>query len=248
MTQAHPQGVGSDAVRVLVCDDFVVMRAALARALESDPAIRVVARVADGKQALAEVQRQTIDVVVLDIEMPVMDGLTALPRLMRAAPRLRVLMASTLTTRGAEVTLQALRLGAADYVAKPSAIAGQGAELFRRELLDKVRALAPRRPRPANARSASQATPATPRPAPVAPPRLLAIGSSTGGPARPVRGTRTRRADSGGPDPTHACRLHAHPRPAHHPRRRPALWRSRRRRGVAARMDLSGAGRPAFAG
>jgi two-component system, chemotaxis family, protein-glutamate methylesterase/glutaminase len=122
MTQAHPQGVGSDAVRVLVCDDFVVMRAALARAFESDPAIRVVARVADGKQALAEVQRQTIDVVVLDIEMPVMDGLTALPRLMRAAPRLRVLMASTLTTRGAEVTLQALRLGAADYVAKPSAI------------------------------------------------------------------------------------------------------------------------------
>ncbi|MBV8870434.1 MAG: chemotaxis response regulator protein-glutamate methylesterase [Acetobacteraceae bacterium] len=182
MTLSPPFGAGSDAVRVMVCDDSVVMRAALARALESDPAVRVVARVADGKQALAEAQRQPIDVVVLDIEMPVMDGLTALPLLLRAVPRLRVLMASTLTTRGAEVTLQALRLGAADYVAKPSAIAGQSAELFQRELLDKVRALAPRRPRPVNARPASHAAPATPRPAPVAPPRLLAVGSSTGGP------------------------------------------------------------------
>ena len=127
-------------------------------------------------------QRQPVDVLVLDIETPVMDGLTALPLLMRAAPRLRVLMASTLTTRGAEVTLQALRLGAADYVAKPSAVAGQNAELFRRELLDKVRAFAPRRPHPANARSANHATPAMPRPAPVASPRLLAIGNSTGGP------------------------------------------------------------------
>ncbi|MBV8615672.1 MAG: chemotaxis response regulator protein-glutamate methylesterase [Acetobacteraceae bacterium] len=166
----------------MVCDDSVVMRAALARALESDPTVRVVARVADGKQAIAEAQRQPIDVAVLDVEMPVMDGLTALPLLLRAAPRLRVLMASTLTTRGAEVTLQALRLGAADYVAKPSAIAGQDAELFRRELLDRVKALAPRRPRPANAKPAGRAAPATPRPAPVAPPRLLAVGSSTGGP------------------------------------------------------------------
>ena len=127
MTPVRPRDIKADAVRVMVCDDSVVMRAALARALESDPAVRVVARAADGKQALAEVQRQPVDVLVLDIEMPVMDGLTALPLLMRAAPRLRVLMASTLTTRGAEVTLQALRLGAADYVAKPSSVAGQNA-------------------------------------------------------------------------------------------------------------------------
>lgn len=182
MTPAEPCLSNSDAVRVMVCDDSVVMRAAIVRALEGDPTVRVVARVADGKQALAEVQRQPIDVLVLDIEMPVMDGLTALPLLMRAAPLLRVLMASTLTTRGAEVTLQALRLGAADYVAKPSAVAGQSAELFRRELLNKVKALAPRRSRSSSPRHAPIIAPARTRSGPVAPPRLLAIGSSTGGP------------------------------------------------------------------
>ncbi len=182
MTPAEPRLSDADAVRVMVCDDSVVMRATIVRALEGDPTVRVVARVADGKQALAEVQRQPIDVLVLDIEMPVMDGLTVLPLLMRAAPRLRVLMASTLTTRGAEVTLQALRLGAADYVAKPSAVAGQNAELFRRELLNKVKAFAPRRSRLSSPRHAPIIAPARTRSGPVTPPRLLAIGSSTGGP------------------------------------------------------------------
>ncbi|HJS84367.1 MAG TPA: chemotaxis response regulator protein-glutamate methylesterase [Acetobacteraceae bacterium] len=181
MMPVEARVAGADTVRVMICDDSVVMRAAIARAFEADPTIRIVARVADGKQALAEVRRQPIDVLVLDIEMPVMDGLTALPLLMRAAPRLRVLMVSTLTTRGAEVTLQALRLGAADYVAKPSAIAGQNAELFRRELLDRVRALASRPARPSGARTTA-VVPARPRLGPAALPRLLAIGSSTGGP------------------------------------------------------------------
>ncbi len=177
---SSPRLLALDAARVMVCDNSVVMRAAIARALEGDTAVRVVARVADGAQALAELRRQSIDVLVLDIEMPVMDGLTALPLLLRVAPRLRVVMASTLTTRGAEVTLRALRLGAADYVAKPSAIAGQTAELFRRELLGKVKALAPRHRRPSGAMAA--APPSRQRPGPLATPRLLAIGSSTGGP------------------------------------------------------------------
>ncbi len=180
---AEPPSVAVPAaVRVMVCDDSVVMRAAIARALENDPGVRVVARAADGAQALAELRRQPIDLLVLDIEMPVMDGLTALPLLLRAAPLLRVIMASTLTTRGAEVTLRALRLGAADYVAKPSAVAGQTAELFRRELVGKVKALAPRRPRLSGIGAAVAIAPARLRHAPVAVPRLLAIGSSTGGP------------------------------------------------------------------
>src|SRR5690349_5727235 len=72
------------------------------------------------------------------IEMPVMDGMTALPLLLRADPGLKVVMASTLTTRGADIALRAVRLGAADYVPKPTAVTGD--EVFRRELVEKVKA------------------------------------------------------------------------------------------------------------
>ncbi len=164
--------------RVMVCDDSAVMRAAIARALEGDPAVRVVARAANGAEAIEELRRRAasepIDVVVLDIEMPEMNGLAALPLLLRAAPGLRIIMASTLTTRGAGVTLRALSLGAADYIAKPSALAARSGEAFRTELLAKVKALAGRRP-------IGQA-PISARPVPLLPARLLAVGSSTGGP------------------------------------------------------------------
>lgn len=169
--------------RVMICDDSVVIRGAITRMLETDPGIRVVARAANGAAALAELQRQPIDVIVLDIEMPVMDGLTALPLLLKADPSVRIIMASTLTTRGAEVALQALRLGAADYVPKPSTAAILD-DSFRHELLAKIRGLA-------RIRRATQAGPAA-RPIGAQPlptravsrvrPSLLAIGSSTGGP------------------------------------------------------------------
>ena len=93
--------------------------------------------------------------MVLDIEMPVMDGMTALPLLLRADPGVRVIMASTLTTRGAEIALRALRLGAADYVPKPSSIGTVSDDGFKRELLEKVKGLARMRrraTRPARAR------------------------------------------------------------------------------------------------
>jgi two-component system chemotaxis response regulator CheB len=121
-------------------------------------------------------------VAVLDIEMPVMDGLTALPLMLAASPRLSVIMASTLTTRGAEVTMKALRLGAADYLSKPSASGVLGDQRFAQELIAKVRGLA--RPR-GTALPAAAGAPPKPfalRPAPREKPRLLAIGSSTGGP------------------------------------------------------------------
>ncbi len=167
------------AVRVMICDDSAVIRAALARMLEADPAIRVVARVANGRLAVEALRREPVDVVVLDIEMPVMDGLTALPLLLRADPPPRVIMASTLTTRGAEIALRALRLGAADYVAKPGA-AAIADDTFRRDLVAKVKHLA--RPRGQVLPWQGVAAPGALRPLPVLPPRLVAIGSSTGGP------------------------------------------------------------------
>jgi len=178
IASAHATVPGtSAAARVMICDDSAVIRGAIARMLEADPAVRVVARVANGQMALDELRRTPADVLVLDIEMPVMDGMTALPLLMRADPGLKVIMASTLTTRGADIALHALRLGAADYIPKPSAVNGD--ESFRRELLEKVKGLARLRRPAAPLREAARLHL---RPAPVIVPRLLAVGSSTGGP------------------------------------------------------------------
>ena len=184
------------AVRVMVCDDSLTIRGAIARILDSDPAIRVVARAVNGRAAIEELARTPVDVVVLDIEMPVLDGLAALPLLLKADPQLRVIMASTLTTRGADIAMRALRLGAADYVPKPSSIGSAGDDTFARELIEKVKGLARLRRRaaaamlsPAGVRAG--ATPVAARapspalrllPPAMLPARLLAIGSSTGGP------------------------------------------------------------------
>ena len=183
----------SEIVRVMIVDDSTVIRAALTRLLESEADVRVVARAADGRQALDALARRApdagVDVVLLDIEMPVLDGLATLPLLLRAAPGVRVVMASALTLRGAEVTLQALQLGAADYIAKPGA-ADMIDSGFRRELLAKVRGLGRRPARAPAARTPAdqeaRARPVAAPPLPLAPllpaPLLLAIGSSTGGP------------------------------------------------------------------
>lgn len=166
--------------RVLVCDDSAVVREALARLLESDPQIRVVARAANGQAALDAIARQRVDVVLLDIDMPVMDGMAALPQLLRASPGVRVIMASTLTQRGADVALRALHNGAADYIPKPS-IRDMDGDGFQRELLTKVKGHASIR------RSVAPLPVATLSTLPLRPaglvPRLLAIASSTGGPS-----------------------------------------------------------------
>ena len=108
-----------DPHRVMVVDDSAVIRGLLSRALEGDPELRVVASVGDGQMALDALSRQGIDVIVLDIEMPVMDGMTAMPKLIAIDPAVKIIMASTLTLRGAEVSMKALQSGAADYVTKP---------------------------------------------------------------------------------------------------------------------------------
>ena len=164
--------------RVMLCDDSAVIRGAIARMLADDPEIEVVAKTANGQEAVNAIRSARADVVVLDIEMPVMDGMAALPLLLRADAGVKVIMASTLTTRGADIALRALRLGAADYIPKPSSIGTVNDDGFRRELLEKVKGLARQRRRAAQQTRVSLAL----RPAPALPARLLAVGSSTGGP------------------------------------------------------------------
>lgn len=173
---------GSALIRVMVCDDSVVVRAALSRILESDPDVRVIARASNGQMALDTLRHQSIDVVVLDVEMPVMDGITALPLLMQAEPGLRIIVTSSVNARGAVTALRALSLGAADYLPKPEAQnIGNGA--FGAELLAKVRGHARLRDRARLPLPSPASVPVKHalRPAGKSP-ELVAIGSSTGGP------------------------------------------------------------------
>lgn len=131
-------------LHVMVVDDSAVIRGLITRMLESDPDIAVVASVGNGQLAVNQLERhpKEVDVVILDIEMPVMDGLTALPLMLKVDPNVKVIMASTLTKRNAEISLKALSAGAVDYVPKPSTARELSGESdFRRELLEKVKGL-----------------------------------------------------------------------------------------------------------
>jgi len=194
-------GQDSDAVetgpyRVMIVDDSAVIRGLLTRALESDPHITIVASVQNGKIAVSTVERQKVDVVVLDIEMPVMDGMTALPLIIKAQPGIKVIMASTLTLKNAEISLQALQAGASEYIPKPTSTGAiSSAGDFRRELTEKVKALGMAArggmaavaagAKPAGTAVAGRGLPRKPivlRAMPRAAPEVIAIGSSTGGP------------------------------------------------------------------
>jgi len=184
--------------RVMVVDDSVVVRGLIARALESDPEIEVVTSVSNGQQAVTAVSRYKVDVAVLDIEMPKMDGMAALPLLLKADPGLKVIMISTPSRRSADLSLRALAEGAADYVTKPSTTRDLvSARDFQRDLVEKVKALAAARrggigrvsariaqPELAHgARARMLATTAvTLRKLGFRRPEVLAIASSTGGP------------------------------------------------------------------
>lgn len=133
---------GTEPYRVMVVDDSAVIRGLLTRSLEGDPEVKVVASVANGQMAINTLQRQTIDVIVLDIEMPVLDGLSALPHLLAIDPHVKIVMASTLTAKNADISLRALKAGAADYIPKPSSTRElTSADDFKRELTEKVKAL-----------------------------------------------------------------------------------------------------------
>lgn len=170
-------------IRVMIVDDSAVVRGLVAQWIDEEPGLELVARHANGKLAVDDVARSVPDVILLDVEMPVMDGLEALPLLLRARPEARVLMVSTLTKRNAEISFKALALGALDYVPKPET----NREIttlpdFRGEVIRKVKAIAGARRRGAAAIAERAAVPFRTRPYSLVPPRIVAIGSSTGGP------------------------------------------------------------------
>jgi two-component system, chemotaxis family, protein-glutamate methylesterase/glutaminase len=183
-------------IRVMIVDDSAVVRGLVSRWLDEEPGIEVVARHANGKLAVEDVTKSAPDLILLDIEMPVMDGLEALPLLLRARPETRVLMVSTLTRRNAEISFRALSLGALDYVPKPDT----NREItispdFRREVIRKIKALGrPRQPKFVGGEGVraplknllagyAETRPAfKKRPFSIVPPRVIAIGASTGGP------------------------------------------------------------------
>jgi len=196
MTSTGALNTASDKVRVMLVEDSAVIRGMVRRWLENVPGIEVVDSASNGQVAIDMTRAIKPDIIILDIEMPVMDGLTALPQILRAAPDVKVLIASTLSRRNAEVTLKAMSLGASDFVAKPSFVRdGNDARAqFQEELVRKVTGLAAatgrghrdaltfRAAEDWRPVSAADARITLRKPSPVTP-RVLAIGASTGGPA-----------------------------------------------------------------
>ncbi|RYX87568.1 MAG: chemotaxis response regulator protein-glutamate methylesterase [Bradyrhizobiaceae bacterium] len=192
-------------LRVMVVDDSVVIRGLISRWIDAEPDMTVVGSLRTGLDAVNQVERINPDVAILDIEMPELDGISALPQLLAKKRNLIVIMASTLTRRNAEISFKALSLGAADYIPKPESTREiSAADIFKHDLLQKIRhlgarvrrlksvaspSLAPTSPTVAPAaRAAPVATAAAStsklvtRPFSASMPRALLIGSSTGGP------------------------------------------------------------------
>jgi two-component system, chemotaxis family, protein-glutamate methylesterase/glutaminase len=184
-------------IKVLIVDDSAVIRSLLSRWISAEHDLEIVGTANNGADGVVRAREMTPDIVLLDIEMPIMDGITALPGILKASPNARVIMASTLTQRGGEITIKALAAGASDYLAKPDASMDSAPD-YKRDLLLKVRMLGGRALKASAAGQASaftksgaiapQSAPAQslrPMLRPVAikvRPEAIFIGSSTGGP------------------------------------------------------------------
>jgi two-component system chemotaxis response regulator CheB len=197
-------------IRVMVVDDAVVVRSLVARWVTEVPDLEIVAALRNGREAVNALEQVNPDVVVLDIDMPELDGISTLPLLLEKKRDLVVIMASTLTRHNAEVSLRALSLGAADYIPKPETEGGIiTSASFQRELIEKIRALGrprsrrtapnvPRHEMPSSRVNVANGTPTRGksrvasngaehtggilRPFSTVTPRVLLIGASTGGP------------------------------------------------------------------
>ena len=182
-------------IRVMVVDDSVVIRGLISRWIDAEPDMKVAASLRTGLDAVNQLERVNPDVAVLDIEMPELDGISALPQLLARKRDLIIIMASTLTRRNAEISFKALSLGASDYIPKPeSTREAAAAATFHHDLIQKIRHLAAKvrrtaspplaphdRVRGAVAKPVAQ-VPLMRRPFSTLAPRALLIGSSTGGP------------------------------------------------------------------
>ncbi|GAB77732.1 two-component system, chemotaxis family, response regulator CheB [Austwickia chelonae] len=183
-------------IRAMVCDDSVVIRRLVSDVLAQDPEIEVVGTAVNGKNALDKIPMLKPDILTLDVEMPIMDGLQTLVEVRKTYKKLPIIMFSTLTERGAGATLDALERGASDYVTKPANVGSlsESMEAVRSQLIPKIKSLTgrvapqPRIARPAfgGAPPAGQAAGSTagplPTPAPGGRIDVVAIGVSTGGP------------------------------------------------------------------
>ena len=180
-------------IRVLVVDDSALVRKLLTDLLSSDPEIEVVGTAQDPLVARERIKQLNPDVLTLDVEMPRMDGVTFLRNLMRLRP-MPVVMVSTLTEKGAEITLDALRYGAVDFITKPKVDITHSLQDYREELLSKVKMAATARVRqltgahsggaervPGASVAVDKVLPQTPKPHFRTTDRLIAIGASTGG-------------------------------------------------------------------
>ena len=167
-------------IRVLVVDDSALVRQLLTEILSRDPGIQVVGAANDPFAAREMIKQLHPDVITLDIEMPRMDGLTFLENLMRLRP-LPVLVVSSLAETGANVTLQALELGAVDYVTKPKLDIAQGLNDYAALLIEKVKVVARSRPLQLAPRTGTFTPAKGPRGAYRTTDRMIAIGASTGG-------------------------------------------------------------------
>src|ERR1700742_4403783 len=157
--------VQPEPLRVMLVDDSVVIRGMISRWLGSEPDIVVAASLRTGLEAVNQVERINPDIAVLDIEMPELDGISALPQLLAKKRNLIVIMASTLTRRNAEISFKALSLGASDYIPKPeSTREPQAAEIFHHDLIQKIRNFAAKLRRSAPAPVAPSLVPVHPHP------------------------------------------------------------------------------------
>jgi two-component system chemotaxis response regulator CheB len=195
-TTAAPASAEKRRIRVLIVDDSALVRSLLTDILRADPGIEVVGVASDAHIAREKIKALNPDVLTLDVEMPKMDGITFLKNLMRLRP-MPVVMVSSLTERGADVTLDALALGAVDYLSKPKIDLAATLKDYGDELIDKiraaskasVRALDPRRAAAIATNMAVKTAHSTDAVLPKAPPpkqlrttdRIIAIGASTGG-------------------------------------------------------------------
>jgi two-component system, chemotaxis family, protein-glutamate methylesterase/glutaminase len=176
--------------RILIVDDSAVMRSLLRSVIATDPGIAVAGTATDGASALASLRLDQPDLVLLDVEMPVMDGLITLREMRQRGYKMPVIMCSSLTQSGAKVTIEALAGGASDYVAKPAGHSSreQALAALAQELLPKIHALAGRGSLEQRAVPSARPVIAIPQPPPVTQPiatapSVVAIGVSTGGPA-----------------------------------------------------------------
>ena len=182
--------LGQEPLRVMVVDDSVVVRGLLSRWVSQHGSMEVVATASNGRLALDKLETLDPDIILLDLDMPELDGIAALPLILRKRPNVSVLVTSTLTARNAEISLKCLSLGAVDYLPKPESNRDlTTSQSFRHELVTKLDAIGTARRRrnvrpsePRVTETGRQRRPVQPALRAPTAPRCLLIGASTGGP------------------------------------------------------------------